>query len=239
MVKKKDGTWRFCIDYRGLNEATERDMFPMPRIDDALDALAGAKYFSTLDAWTGYWQMAIHPEDRAKTAFGTQDGLWEFVGTPFGLVNAPAAFQRAMNLTLHGLTWASCLVYLDDIIVFGSTFEQHQQRLTKVLDRLRKANIKIKLAKCVFAADSVKYLGHVVSSKGISPDPTKIERVVNMASPKNISELRAFLGMAGYYRRFFKNYAEGTAPLAELLRADVRTLGQQQNKKRSKTFYNY
>lgn len=175
LARKKDGTWRFCVDYRGLNNITPRDVYPLPRIDDALDALAGAKYFSTLDAWAGYWQVGVAEEDQAKTAFATRRGLFEYKVMPFGLVNAPASFQRAMNLILHGLTWRTCLVYLDDIIVFSATFEEHLSRLDEVLSRLAAANIRIKLSKCQFCADTVNYLGHVVSSGGVSPDPKKVE----------------------------------------------------------------
>jgi hypothetical protein len=220
LAKKKDGTWRFCIDYRGLNNITIRDMYPIPRIDDALDALSGAKLFSTLDAWTGYWQVPIAEEDRAKTGFVTKNGHWEWIAMPMGLTNAPATFQRVMNLILHGLNWKSCLVYLDDIIVFSSTFDEHLERLGQVLDKLEEANIFLKLPKCTFCTDTVEYLGHIVSSQGVMPDPKKIERLQGMKSPSNIKEVRSFLGLAGYYRRFVHKFAEITSPIAELLHKD-------------------
>lgn len=221
LARKKDGTWRFCVDYRGLNAVTIRDMYPLPRIDDALDALAGSKFFTTLDAWTGYWQMEIKEEDKEKTAFVTQCGQYKFNCMPFGLVNAPASFQRAMNLVLHGLTWQTCLVYLDDVIIFSTNFEEHLQRLGIVLDRFKVANIRLKIAKCNFCADSVEYLGHQVSGSGVEPNRSKIERMANMAPPRSTKEVHTFLGMAGYYRRFIKNFAEIVHPLQRLLIKDV------------------
>jgi hypothetical protein len=218
LAKKKDGTWRFCIDYRGLNSTTIRDAYPLPRIDDALDALFGAKYFTTLDAWTGYWQVKMNPPDAAKTGFVTRDGHYEFVVMPFGLVNTPATFQCAMNLTLHGLTWHTCLVYLDDIIVFSDTFDEHFKRLDEVLSRLEAANIYLKLPKCTFCADTVEYLGHVVSDKGVSPNPKKVEWLKNMAVPTDVSTLRSFLGLANYYHRFIHNFTKTISPLTRLLK---------------------
>ena len=164
LAKKKDGTWQFCINYWGLNNVTLRDMYPLPRIDNALDALGGAKYFTTVDAWAGYWQMPLQEGNKEKTAFSTRNGYYEYNRMPMGLVNAPGSFQRAMNLILHGLTWKSCLVYLDDIIIFSNTFEKHLERLDLVFSRLLKANIQLKLSKCQFCCDSVNYLGHVVSA---------------------------------------------------------------------------
>lgn len=216
LAKKKDGTWRFCIDYRALNNITLRDMYPLPRIDDALDALQGAKYFTTLDAWSGYWQIGLREEDKEKTAFSTRDGHYQFNVMPFGLVNAPGSFQRAMNLILHNLTWKTCLVYLDDIIVFSSTFEEHLTRLEEVFQRLMDANIRLKLPKCNFCQESVPYLGHVVSKWGVATDPAKVERMVNIKTPQNVEDIGTFLGMTGYYQRFIENYAELTIPLRQL-----------------------
>ena len=150
MVAKKDGSIRFCVDYRKLNSLTKRDVYPLPRIDDTLDALGTAKYFSTLDLASGYWQVAMDPQDKEKTAFTTKYGLFEFNVMPFGLTNAPATFQRLMDLVLSGLTWSVCLVYLDDVIIFSTTFEDHLAHLQQVFERLGQAGLTLKASKCHF-----------------------------------------------------------------------------------------
>ena len=164
MVRKKDGTLRFCIDFRQLSAATVKDAHPLPRIDDLLDALREAKWFSTLDLKSGYWQVPITEQDKAKTAFRTRSGqLFEFNQVPFGLCNASATFSRLMDRVLAGLHWEMCLFYLDDIIVFSSTWEEHLARLREVFERLRHANLKLGAKKCTFAAKEVNYLGHRVT----------------------------------------------------------------------------
>ena len=175
LVRKKDGSWRFCIDYRGLNSVTHRDAYPIPRIDATLDALSGAKYFSTLDLASGYWQIEIEEQDREKTAFSTPKGHFEFNVMPFGLTNAPATFQRFMECALSGLTMEQCLIYLDDIIVFSSTFEDHLRRLDKIFCKIRVAGLKLQPRKCHFAQLQVHYLGHIISAAGVQPDESKIE----------------------------------------------------------------
>ena len=159
LVKKKDGTSRFCIDYRKVNTVTRKDAYPLPRVDDLLDTLAGSRLFSTLDLISGYWQVEIHPGDREKTAFCTSEGLYEFNVMPFGLCNGPATFQRLMNLLLAGIQWSSCLVYLDDIIVLGKTFQDHLQHLSQVFQILRDAKLKLKVQKCSFCRESVQFWG--------------------------------------------------------------------------------
>ena len=166
MVKKKDGSLRFCVDFRQLNAATIKDAHPLPRIDDLLDALHGAKWFSTLDLKSGYWQVPIAEQDKEKTAFRTSSGqLFEFNQVPFGLCNAPATFSHLMDRVLAGLHWETCLFYLDDIIVFSSTWEEHLARLREVFERLRHAKLKLGAAKCTFAAKEVSYLGHRVTEE--------------------------------------------------------------------------
>ena len=221
LVKKKDNTLRFCIDYRRLNEATIKDAYPLPRIDDSLDALSGAQWFSTLDLSSGYWQVEVAKEDRAKTAFITRSGLYEFCTMPFGLCNAPATFERLMELVLSGLQWKVCLIYLDDIIVYGSTFDDELQRLEVIFSRLRKANLKLKPKKCVLFQDSVPYLGYIVSRKGVGADPAKTEQINNWPVPRNVTEVRSFVGLCSYYRRFIEGFAHIASPLHALTKVGI------------------
>ena len=216
LAKKKDGSVRFCVDYRKLNEVTRKDAYPLPRIDDTLEMLSGSQLFSTLDLASGYWQVELEEEDRAKTAFCTNEGLFEFKVMPFGLCNAPATFQRLMDVVLSGLQWTSCLVYLDDIIVMGRTFEEHLSNLDSVFARIREAGMKIKPAKCVFLREKVQYLGHIVSKDGIEADPDKLRKVQCWPTPRNVREVQQFLGLANYYRRFIRNFAEVARPLHRL-----------------------
>lgn len=178
LVRKKDGSVRFCVDYRALNKITRKDVYPMPRIDDALDSLQGAEYFSSLDLRSGYWQIPMHEADKEKTAFATPDGLYEFNVMPFGLCNAPATFERMIDTVLRGLKWKTCLCYLDDIVIFSSTFAQHLQRLDEVLTCIASAGLQLNTKKCHFASKMIKVLGHIVSKDGIRPDPDKISVVL-------------------------------------------------------------
>ena len=183
MVRKKDGSLRFCVDFRQLNAATVKDAHPLPRIDDLLDALHGAKWFSTLDLKSGYWQVPIAEQDKEKTAFRTSSGqLFEFNQVPFGLCNAPATFSRLMDQVLAGLHWETCLFYLDDILVFSSTWEEHLARLREVFERLRHAKLKLGAAKCTFSAKEVSYLGHRVTEEGLLPDPSLLAAMRDIPS---------------------------------------------------------
>ena len=217
LVKKKDGSTRFCVDYRKVNNVTRKDAYPLPRVDDILDTLAGSQWFSTLDLISGYWQVEVKEEDREKTAFCTPDGLFEFEVMPFGLCNAPATFQRLMELVLAGLQWTTCLVYLDDVIVTGKTFEEHLDHLGGVLQRIRDANLKLQPTKCALCSEEVKFLGHIVSRKGVATDPAKTEKVASWPTPKNKKEVQRFLGLASYYRRFVQNFASVAKPLHQLV----------------------
>ena len=216
LVWKKDGTVRFCIDYRRLNEMTTPDQYPLPRIDDVLDALETGAYFSVIDLKSGYWQIPIKAEDGEKTAFRTADGLFQFTVMPFGLRNAPATFQRLMDVLLSGLKWNGLLVYMDDIIVYSASAQTYLALLEETLSRLAGAGLKINPKKTVLVAKEVTYLGHVVSAQGIKADPRKITAVQNIQPPQNITQVRAFLGLAGYYRRFIDRYAAITLPLTRL-----------------------
>ena len=190
LVKKKDGTMRLCIDYRKLNSVTKKDAHPLPRIEDIFDTLAGSKYFSTLDLAMGYHQVEVHPDDSEKTAFSTPFGLFQYNVMPFGLATAPATFMRLMTLVFSGMLYSTCLAYLDDIIIFGRTFDEHLDRLEQVFRCLQSANLKLKPSKCAFGKKSVSFLGHIINEHGISTDPEKLKRIQEWPRPKNQNEVR-------------------------------------------------
>ena len=221
LVPKKDGTTRFYVDYRRLNAVTKKDVYPLPRIEDILDTIGRARYFTTLDLSAGYWQIQLDQNATEKTAFTTHCGLFEFTRMPFGLCNAPSTFQRLMQTVLAGLEWKSCFVYIDDILVCSRTFEEHIVHLQEVFERLRKANLKLKLAKCSFLCKCVQYLGHIISREGISPDPSKTSKVREFPVPTDVMRLRQFLGLASYYRRFIPNFSKVSRPLHELTKKGV------------------
>jgi hypothetical protein len=221
IVAKKDGSKRFCVDYRKLNAITKTDAYPLPRIDDALDVLAGMKYFASLDLLSGYWQVKMSDDSVEKTAFCTPDGLFEFTVMPFGLCNAPGTFQRLMESVLSGLIPEKCLLYIDDILVVGRTFEEHLQNLREVLTRLREAGLRLKPRKCHLCQRKVKYLGYIVSADGISADPEKVAAVKDFPTPLDLKSLRSFLGLASYYRRFIPCFSSMGQPLYALTRKDA------------------
>ena len=216
LVKKKDGSLRCCIDYRGLNNVTRKDAYPLPRTDVCLDAMNGAKWFTTFDLRSSYHQVELEPVDADKTAFICREGSFRFVTMPFGLCNAGATFQRLMDMVMAGLNFEICLIYLDDIIIYSTTPEQHIERLRAVLTRLRGAGLKLKPSKCDVMRSSVEFLGHRVSADGIEPHPQKISAVTDWPTPETLRELRAFLGLCGYYRRFVDHFSSVTSPLYSL-----------------------
>ncbi|UYV62540.1 hypothetical protein LAZ67_2000988 [Cordylochernes scorpioides] len=222
LVKKKNGSWRFCVDYRHLNKITKKDVYPLPRIDDTLDCLRGASYYSSMDLRSGYWQIEVDEADREKTAFITPDGLYEFKVMPFGLCNAPATFERMMDTLLRGLKWSMCLCYLDDIIVFSPTFDEHVRRLELVLRCLSKAGLVLNPDKCLFGTKRLSIFGHLVDGEGVHPDPGKVDAMSKFPTPKSLTDVRSFIGMCSYYRRFIKNFAQKAEPLHRLLRKDTR-----------------
>ncbi|UYV71437.1 hypothetical protein LAZ67_8003186, partial [Cordylochernes scorpioides] len=218
LVKKKNGTFRFCVDYRNLNSVTVKDQYPLPRIDDCFDSLHGARYFTSLDLCSGYWQVEVEEQDREKTAFITPDGLYQFNVLPFGLCNGPATFERLMDTVLRTHKWKICLCYLDDVIIFSEDLHSHLNRLKTILECLKTAGLTLNASKCRFAYTELLILGHVVSNEGIAPDPEKIISIRKFPTPRTVKDVRAFLGLCSYYRRFIREFSKVALPLQILTR---------------------
>lgn len=216
LARKKNGQLRMCVDYRTLNRRTTPDQYTVPRINDALDCLTGSKWFSVLDLRSGYYQIPMAEEDKEKTAFICPLGFYQFERMPQGITGAPATFQRLMEKAVGDMHLLEVIVYLDDLIVFGRTLEEHEERLLKVIARIEEAGLKLSLDKCQFCCSQVTYVGHIVSEHGIATDPKKVEAVTRWKQPTDLSSLQSFLGFCGYYRRFIKNYSIIVRPLTEL-----------------------
>ena len=218
LVTKKDGSTRFCVDYRRLNSLTVKDAYPLPRIDDSLRLLGNQQWFSTMDLASGYWQVAMSPDAQKKAAFVTNEGLFQFRVMPFGLCNAPATFERLMDRVLCGMRWSRCLVYLDDVISFGKSVPEAIRRLEEVLCRLSDYGLQLKAKKCTFMQTEVGFLGHIVGRSGLACDPDKLSAVRNWHEPTKLKGVRQFIGFVGYYRRFVKDFAKLADPLVSLTR---------------------
>lgn len=222
--KKTDASgkqkWRMVIDYRKLNNVTKEDKFPIPNIDDMLGKLGHCNYFTTLDLAKGFHQIEIHPKDIDKTAFSTADGHYEFLRMPFGLKNAPATFQRMMNEILREFIGKICYVYLDDIIIFSTSLQEHISAIEKIFKRLREVNLKVQLDKTEFLKKETEFLGHVVTPDGIKANPNKIKAIIDFPIPKTIKEIQSFLGLTGYYRKFIQDYAKIVKPITLCLKKD-------------------
>jgi hypothetical protein len=218
LVKKKDGSMRLCIDYRRLNQVTIKNRYPLPRIDDLMDQLVGACVFSKIDLRSGYHQIRVKAEDIPKTAFRTRYGHYEYSVMPFGVTNAPGVFMEYMNRIFHSYLDKFVVVFIDDILVYSKTEEEHAEHLRIVLKTLREKKLYAKLSKCEFWLKEVSFLGHVISSGGIAVDPSKVDAVLKWGTPESVFEIRSFLGFAGYYRRFIEGFSRLALPLTRLTR---------------------
>jgi hypothetical protein len=220
LIRKHDGTWRFCVDYRALNNATVKDKFPIPVVEELLDELRGVRFFTKLDMRSGYHQVLMHPEDVEKTAFCTHQGLFEFLVMPFGLSNAPATFQAMMNdILLPFLRWF-VLVFFDDILIYNSSWSEHIRHVRTVFHTLQDHQLFLKKSKCAFGRPSVAYLGHIISVDGVAMDGQKVQAMLEWPRPKSVRAVRGFLGLAGYYRRFIRVFGIIVAQLTALLRKE-------------------
>ena len=220
LVRKKDGKWRRCIDYRVLNDMTIADSYPMVRIDETLDQLGKAKYFSKLDMVEGYYQIPLHEDSKVYTGFATRSGFYQWKYLPMGFKNAGAAFQRQMDTVLGNMRFKFCIPYIDDIIIYSQTFEEHLEHLKKVFEQFKKFGLFVKMSKCEFCMDRMEFLGHEVSAEGLRPNANKVKAINDMPTPKDPKQLIRFLAMAGFYRRYIRNFAKRTHTLRTLTKQD-------------------
>jgi glycogen debranching enzyme len=220
-MPKKDGTQRLCVDYHALNAVTITNKYPLPQIDDLMHQLTQANFFSKIYLRSGYHQMKIRPEDIYKTAFVTRYEQYDYTVVSFGLTNAPAYFMNMMNKVLMDELDKCVVVFIDDILVFSKTAEDHEEHLRIVLEKLKQQQLYAKFSKCEFWMEEVAFLGHVLSAEGVVVDPSKIEAVSKWQSSKSVIEIRSFLGLAGYYRQFIENFSKIAKPMTELLKSNT------------------
>ena len=218
LVPKPDGTKRFCVDYRKLNSLTIKGSYPLPKMDECLDSLGDANFFTTLDANCGYWQLNLREEDRHKTAFVCHEGCFEYLRMAFGLCNAPASFQRTMDMVLNGYRWKTCLVYLDDVIIFSKNFDDHLKHVQEILQCLRDAGFSLKLKKCDFFQNKVNYLGHVIMPGKLLVAQKTVDAVKGFKLPETQTHIKSFLGLCNVYRRFVPDFTRIAKPLNMLLK---------------------
>jgi hypothetical protein len=216
-MEKKDGTQRKCIDYRSLNEVTIKNKDPLPRIEDLFDQMKGASIFSKIDLRSGYHQLKIRESDIPKTAFRTRYGIYEYTVMSFGLTNAPAYFMYLMNKVFMEYLDRFIVVFIDDILIFSKTMEEHEEQLRLVLEKLRSNQLYVKFSKCEFWLTEVSFFGHVISAGGVSVDPGKVKDVLNWMPPTTVSEIQSFLGLVGYYHWFIKDFSKIAKPMTKLL----------------------
>ena len=221
LVRKKDGSIRVCVDFRKVNNVTEKDAYPIPRIEDLFSYLKPARVFTTLDLASGYYQVKMDPKSSKYTAFSCDFGFFEYAVMPMGLTNACATFQRLMDNVLREFLGKTCLVYLDDIIIFSKDLEEHHQHVKEIAECLRKHNLKVKLSKCKFAQNHVEYLSHIIGEGTIKPNPAKIEAVAKFKCPTSVKTVQSFLGLVSYYRKFIKDCAKICSPLINLTKKGV------------------
>src|SRR3569832_84803 len=220
LASKKDGTQRFCVDYRQQNEATTKDVYPLPRVDDIFALLGGSAVYTALDLEQGFHKIELEEDAKPKTAFNSHLGLKEFQVMPFGLSNGPPTFQRTMEHVLHDLNWHNCFVYLDDVLICSPDLDTHCKDLQNIFERLKAANLKLKLRKCQLVQNKINYLGHIISKEGLRVDPAKTDAIAEMPIPQNIKQLKSFLGLCSYYRRFLQNLVMSSSHLNKLLNKD-------------------
>ena len=221
LVKRKNGSIRPCVDYRKVNALVKSDGIPLTRVQDCLYSVDGSTLYSCFDLTSGYFQIPLKEDDIPKSAFCCKYGHDEMTRMPFGLNNSASTFQRLMELALQGLQWVTCLVYIDDIIVFGSNFTEHILRVRQVLERIAKAGLKLKPEKCHMLQTNVVFLGHVVSSDGVKPDPNNIVKIAQWPTPKNAKQVKQFVATGSYYRRFVKDFAKIAKPLHDLTKKEA------------------